>query len=99
MLQFELQLKGHVGLYLMCDAMPRSKVLIADKVYDNADLREPLKEWWVTPCFPPRRTRRGSMTYNKALHKSRQKIDNLFAKLKDCRRMTTMDDGCSNNFF
>ncbi len=44
MLLSEGQLNDHVGARLMFDAMPRAKVLIADKGYDSDDFREALEE-------------------------------------------------------
>jgi hypothetical protein len=44
MLLCERQLNNHVGARLIFDAMPRAKVLIADKCYDSDDFRSALKE-------------------------------------------------------
>ena len=51
MLLSEGQLNDHVGARLMFDAMPRAKVLIADKGYDSDDFREALEECGVV--IPP----------------------------------------------
>ena len=87
MLLSEGQLNDHVGARLMFDTMPRAKVLIADKGYDSDDFRQALEECGVTPCIPPRRNRKVLIAYDKALYKTRHKIENLFAKLKDWRRV------------
>ena len=99
MLLSEGQLNDHVGARLMFDAMPRAKVLIADKGYDSDDFRQALEECGVTPCIPPRRNRKVLIAYDKALYKTRHKIENLFSKLKDWRRVATRYDRCSHTFF
>ena len=99
MLLSEGQLNDHVGACLMFAAMPRAKVLIADKGYDSDDFRAALEESGVTPCIPPRRNRKVLIAYDKALYKTRHKIENLFAKLKDWRRIATRYDRCSHTFF
>ncbi len=83
MLLSEGQLSNHVGARLMFDAMPRANALIADKGYDSDDFRQALEECGVTPFIPSRRNRKALMVYDKALYKTRHKIENLFAKLKD----------------
>ena len=99
MLLSEGQLNDHVGARLMFDTMPRAKVLIADKGYDSDDFRQALEECGVAPCIPPRRHRKVLIAYDKALYKTRHKIENLFAKLKDWRRVATRYDRCSHTFF
>ena len=99
MLLSEGQLNDHVGARLMFAAMPRAKVLIADKGYDSDDFRAALEGSGVTPCIPLRRNRKVLIAYDKALYKTRHKIENLFAKLKDWRRIATRYDRCSHTFF
>ncbi|MEQ1940345.1 transposase, partial [Mesorhizobium sp. CN5-321] len=37
--------------------------------------------------------------YDKALYRQRHKVENLFAKLKDWRRVATRYDRCAHTFF
>ena len=99
MLLSEGQLNDHVGARLMFGAMPSAKVLIADKGYDSDDFREALRGRGVTVCIPPTRNRKVFIPCDKALYKTRHKIENLFAKLKDWRRVATRYDRCSHTFF
>ena len=69
MLLCEGQLNDHVDVRLMVDAMPRVKVLIADKGYDSDYFREALEECGVTPCIPPRRNRKVLIACDMALYK------------------------------
>lgn len=98
MLQSEGQLNDHVGARRMFAAMPRTNVLIADKGHESDDFCAALEECGVTACIPPRRNRKVLIAYDKALNKTRHKIENLFAKLKDWRRIATRYDRCSHTF-
>jgi transposase len=51
------------------------------------------------PCIPSSRSRKIPFDYDKALYRQRHKVENLFAKLKDWRRIATRDDRCAHTFF
>ena len=40
-----------------------------------------------------------SIDFDKALYRQRHKVENLFAKLKDWRRIATRYDRCAHTFF
>ena len=44
-----------------------------------------LKAKGITPCIPPIKSRKRPLPYDKTLYKTRRKIENMFAKLKDWR--------------
>jgi len=52
----------------------------------------------ITPCVPSRRNRNRRLPYSKRLYKLRHKVENLFAKLKDWRRIATRYDRCAHIF-
>ena len=52
----------------------------------------------ITPCIPPRVRRRKPATYCKTLYKQRHKIENIFAKLKEWRRIAMRFDSCAHAF-
>ncbi len=45
------------------------------------------------------RSRKYPFTYDKVLYRQRHKVENLFAKLKDWRRIATRYDRCAHTFF
>ena len=49
--------------------------------------------------IPSTRSRKVPLDYDKSLYRSRHKIENLFAKLKDWRRIATRYDRCAHTFF
>ena len=51
-----------------------------------------LLEQGITPCIPSRRNRNKRVPHSKRLYKMRHKVENLFAKLKDWRRIATRYD-------
>jgi putative transposase len=99
MMLTEGQMSDHKGARLMFDVLPAAKTLIADKGYDSDAFREALMDRGTQPCIPPRRNRKTPPDYDKTLYKQRHKVENLFAKLKDWRRIATRYDRCSHTFF
>ncbi|MDT4882767.1 IS5 family transposase ISKpn12 [compost metagenome] len=99
MLLSEGQMGDHKGARLVLDALPPAKVLIADRGYDSTPFREALQTKGIEPCIPSRRSRKVPYPYDKTLYGKRHKVENLFAKLKDWRRIATRYDRCAHTFF
>jgi len=53
----------------------------------------------ITAGIPPRKNCNGLIEYDKMRWKQRHKLENLFAKLKDWRRVATRYDRCAHTFF
>lgn len=99
MLLSEGQMSDHKGARLVLDALPPARSLIADRGYDSAWFRDALVAKGITPCIPSTRSRKRPYPYDKALYRQRHKVENLFAKLKDWRRIATQYDRCAHTFF
>lgn len=99
MLLSEGQMSDHRGAGLMLDALPPAESLIADKGYDSNWFRRALLDKGITPCIPSNRTRKRSLPYDKLLYRQRHKIENMFGKIKDWRRIATRYDRCAHTFF
>ncbi len=89
MLLSEGQMSDHKGARLVLDALPPARTVIADKGYDSKPFREALQARGIEPCIPSSRSRKVPYPYDTALYKQRHKVENLFAKLKDWRRIAT----------
>ena len=99
MLLSECQMSDHKGASLVLDALPHARALIADRGYDSAWFREELEARGIQPCIPSSRSRKVPFAHDKVLYRQRHKVENLFAKLKDWRRIATRYDRCAHTFF
>lgn len=84
-------MSDHKGAALIYPMPPEAETLIADKGYDSDAFREALAGRGITPCIPPRAKRRSPATYCKTLYRQRHKVENMFARLKDWRRISMRD--------
>ncbi len=95
----EGQMSDHKGARLVLDNLPAASCMIADRGYDSTWFREELAAKGIQPCIPSSRSRKRPYPYDKVLYKQRHKVENLFAKLKDWRRVATRYDRCAHTFF
>ena len=77
----------------------KGAALQIDKGYDADWFREALDAKNITPCIPPRKNRNKKIYYDKTLYKQRHKVENMFGRLKDWRRIATRYDRCAHIFF
>ena len=70
-----------------------------DRGYDADWFRDGLLDKGITPCIPPKKNRKRQIPYDKSLYKQRHKVENMFGKLKDWRRISTRYDRCAHTFF
>lgn len=98
MLLSEGQMSDHRGAGLLLDVLPRAAVLIGDKGYDSRRFRDALAERGTSTCIPSSRSRKIPIPHDKALYRTRHKVENLFARLKDWRRIATRYDRCAHTF-
>ena len=92
-------MSDHKGARIVLDALPPARTLIADRGYDSAWFREALTAKGIAPCIPSSKSRKVPYPYDKDLYRQRHKVENLFAKLKDWRRIATRYDRCAHTFF
>ncbi len=91
-------MSDYKGAALMLHALPRAKAMLGDRGYDADWFRAALAKRGITPCIPPRANRKTEIDYDKALYRQRHKIENMFARLKDWRRIHTRYDRCAHTF-
>jgi transposase len=92
------QMSDHKGAYLLLSSLPKAKELLADKGYDSDWFRKALIAKGITPCIPPKSNRKVQHHYDKLLYKQRHKIENVFGRIKDWRRIATRYDRCAHTF-
>ena len=98
MLLSEGQMSDYKGAALMLDALPPAPMMLADKGYDADWLRAALTERGIDSCIPSRANRTAPIPHDRALYRQRHKIENMFGKLKDWRRIHTRYDRCAHTF-
>ena len=98
MLLSEGQMSDNKGAPLMIDALPPTTELLGDKGYDADWFRQALAERGITACIPSRSNRRKPIGYDRVLYRQRHKIENMFGRLKDWRRIHTRYDRCAHTF-
>jgi transposase len=99
MLLSEGQMSDYKGAALMLDALPRAKAMLSDKGYDADWFRNALIKRGIVPCIPSKANRKIPIAHDQALYRQRHKIENMFGKLKDWRRIHTRYDRCAHTFF
>lgn len=95
----EGQMSDHRGARFILDTLPKAASLIADRGYDSNWFRKALIDKGIAPCIPPTRSRKLPIAYDKTLYRQRHRIENMFGRLKDWRRVATRYDRCAHTFF
>lgn len=98
MLLSEGQMSDYKGAALMIEVFPKAKALLGDKGYDADWFRQALTERGITPCIPSKANRKVQIEYDTILYRQRHKIENMFGRLKDWRRIHTRYDRCAHTF-
>ena len=98
MLLSEGQMSDFKGAALMFDALPKTKVLIGDRGYDADWLRQALAERKIAACIPSKINRKVPIPHDPVLYRRRHKIEIMFGRLKDWRRIHTRYDRCAHTF-
>ena len=99
MLLSEGQMSDYKGAALMLPAMPKAKQLLADKGYDADWFRAALAKRRIAACIPSKANRKTAIPHDAVLYKQRHKIENMFGRLKDWRRIHTRYDRCAHTYF
>lgn len=82
----------------MLSSLPRARALLADKGYDADWFRDALAERNVEACIPSKSNRKIQIPHDRALYQKRHRIENMFGRLKDWRRIHTRYDRCAHTF-
>ena len=99
MLLSEGQMSDYKGAALMLDDLPKAKMLLADRGYDADWFRAALDARGIAACIPSKANRRVQIPHDRTLYRQRHRVENMFGKLKDWRRIATRYDRCAHTFF
>ena len=93
---------GNINDIVMASALlaraGRMRCLVADKGYDADHLRDTLAARRSKAVIPSTTSRRRPIPYDKAAYRGRNRIERMFCRLKDFRRIATRYDKLARNF-
>ncbi|MDZ7894502.1 MAG: IS5 family transposase [Sphingobium sp.] len=92
------QVSDYIGAAALLDELPKAQWLLADRGYDADWFRDALQEKGITPCIPGRKSRNKAVKHDKRRYKRRNRIEIMFGRLKDWRRVATRYDRWPNAF-
>ena len=93
------QMNDQKGANILAPLLPPARELIADRGYDSNPFRDALAERGIAACIPPKKNRKQPIPYDKALYRQRHRIEIMFGRLKDWRRIATRYDRCAHTCF
>ncbi len=88
----------YIGAAALLDSLPKADWFLADRGYDADWLREDLEDKGVKACIPGRTSRKKTVEYDKRRYKRRNRIEIMFGRLKDWRRVATRYDRCPETY-
>lgn len=74
------------------------KRVIADKRYDANRLRARIRAQGAIPVIPGRRNRKRPIRFDERRYRDRWRIEAMFCRLKDFRRIATRCEKLARNF-
>ena len=88
----------YTGAAALLGSLPQAEWLLADRGYDADWFRQALKDKGIKPCIPGRKSRGKPIKHDKRRYKRRNRIEIMFGRLKDWRRVATRYDRCPKVF-
>jgi transposase len=92
------QVSDYTGAAALLSSLPDAEWLLADRGYDADWFREALVDRGTRPCIPGRKSRKKTVRYHKRRYRRRNRIERMFGRLKDWRRVATRYDRCPKVF-
>jgi transposase len=83
----------------MLHKLPPARELIGDHGYNSSYFRTELAARGIAPCIPSTRCRKVPISHDATLYRQCNRIEIMFGRLKDWRRIATRYDRCAHNFF
>ena len=92
------QVSDYTGAAALMNGLPKAEWLLADRGYDADWFRKTLVDKGTKPCIPGRKSRKKTVKYDKRRYKRRNRIETMFGRLKDWRRVSPRYDRCPKVF-
>ncbi len=84
------QVSDYIGARALLSSLPHVEWLLGDRGYDANWFREALQDKGIRACILGRKQRKKSIKYDKR----RNRIEIMFGRLKDWRRVATRYERC-----
>jgi transposase len=78
--------------------LPEGSTLIGDKAYDSSTLRQTAATKGIKTCIPARSNRSTTVPFAPRSYRRRQRVENVFEKIKRYRRVVTRYDKLAETF-
>ncbi len=92
------EVSDYTGARALVSSLPAADWLLGDRGYDADWFREALTDRGITPCIPGRTSRGKPIRYDKRRYRKRNRIEIMFGRLKDWRRVATRYDRSATVF-
>ena len=105
------RVSDYTGAAALLSTLPAARALLApshglqanhcratDKGYDADWFRYALADRKIEACIPSKSNRKTQIPHDRVLYRKRHKIENMFGKIKDWRRIHTRYDRCAHTF-
>ena len=92
------QVSDYTDAAAVLGRLPAAEWMLADRGHDADWFRDALKDRWIRPCIPGRKTLGKAVRNDKRSYRRRNRIDTMFGRLKDWRRVATRYDRCAKPF-
>ena len=93
------QVRDYTVAAASLEGLPSAEWLLADRGHDADWFRNALRDKGIVPCIPGRKSRGRPVKYDTRRYKRRNRIEIMFGRLKDWRRIATRYDRCPETFF
>lgn len=92
------QVSDYIGARALLSGLPTVEWLLGDRGRDADWFREALQDKGIRACIQGRKKRKEPVKYDKRRYKRRNRIEIMFGRLKDWRRVATRYDRCPKVF-
>jgi len=92
------QVGDHTGAAALPGSLPKAEWLLADRAHDADWIRDAFKDKGIKPCITGRKSRGKPARHDKRRYRGRNRIEIMFGRLKDWRRIATRYDRCPTVF-
>jgi transposase len=89
----------YTGAAAPLDELPKAQWLLGDRGYDAYWFRDALETKGIKPCIPRRKSRNAPVRHDKRRYRRRNRIEIMFGRLEDWRRVATCYDRSPTVFF